>query len=333
MKADWKHAVKEWSHYPQEDGDRTGAALQSLLRAQNRIYTHLGAQGTEFLRLIKDTQPLEIFDPELEVVAARYSSHADDDKPGHMIVYGPRALTSPRSLFQTRTHEFVHAIHCQTLAAFQAIPGNKNSQVMLSPADACLLMELTERAAFTLECLFRIKQRQALRPTAELSPMEHGFLHSSKVTIPQYAKLCLQNMDLDRNGYTALMHYRDNALACYQAALLEREIDRKPENIVIARLSEDDIHAVGRLLGLDLFDPQPHFPAYSTATLTVTQQQELKLQDLENQMGITRHQDLPTLEEALNDIGYTPAQYLQEQRGLSKKSSHSPSSPLIPLCD
>lgn len=316
MKNDWKQAVREWNQYPQELRDREDTDLQGLLTTQNRIYTHLGPQGAEFLRLIESTRPLEVFDPELEVMAARYSSHADDSKPGHMIIYGPLALRSPGELFQTRTHEFVHAIHCHTLSMFQAIPGNRNSPVILSPADACLLMELTERAAFTIERLFRLKQRLALRPTAELSAMEHGFIHSPEVTIPQYAQLCLQNINLDQNGYTSLMHYRDSALASYQAALLDRDSTTGLEDITIAKLSNDDILAVGQLLGLNLFEPQPHIPAYSSATLAVNCQQNLKLQDLENQLGISRDQDLPTLREALTDIGYTPAQYLQEQRSL-----------------
>lgn len=319
MKDDWKRAIRAWNAYPAHEETIDVPALQRLLEAQNRIYSHLGSQGEEFLELMRLASPHESYDPELESMAARYDSHASEGALAHAITYGPLALRDPHGLFQTRTHEFVHAIHCHTLAPFQAIPGNHHSPVILSPADACLLMELAERAAFTIERLFKLKHKMALRPNAEVSAMEYGFLHSPDITIPQHAASYLENIALGHDNYTGLMYYRDMALDIYQADILRREQTSTAYPPVIARLSAADILATGHLLGLDLFAPQPFIPAYSTDSLPVTNQQDMKLQHLENWIGITRQQDLPTLAEALSDLGYTEEGYLREQQKLQKR--------------
>lgn len=299
------------------------AFLSDHIAQQEMIYSFMGDIGSHFLKEMTGLTVSEDADPDLDDMTARYSfSHAEPET-SQRILYGMPAFESPLSFFQARTHEFEHAIQHAQIPAMHAVPGNPATEIILSPRDYCLMMELMERAAFTCEKYLTTLFKKAVAPQSEFSPAEEAILQTPEITLPRFASIILEHTSC-YEAADALAFYHDKALRIYEQEIELRQERNPCEILTFARLDDDDIRMIGKRWGVDLFSPAPYIQPYNTGSLKLAPEASARLAWLENRLGFGNHENLLTLTEALVENGKCRAQFLSENLSRKKNNPECP---------
>lgn len=292
--------------------------LPRLIDEQNTLYSQMGPIGNSFIRDINALGVEEAIEPDLENLTACYSFAHEDTSLRPQIIYGVHAFVDDLAFFQARTHEFEHALQHAINPALHAIPGNPASDIILSPRDYCLIMELMERAAFTCEKYLSTLFKKAASPEGPFSAAEEAILQTPAVTLPQYASIILEYMPYEENQ-SALAYYHGKALEIYEQELDKRLNDKDSAGLTVVKLSPHDILSLGRRWGVDLFAKADFIQNYDVQNLKLTADQKMHAAYLDNVLGFGNHENLPTLEEELQERQSTSAEFLAYH--LARKST------------
>lgn len=242
------------------------------------------------------------------------------------IVYGPAALDERGNLFAARCHESLHAIQYSRAPIMHAVPYNTGAPVLLCPRDFALLVQLTERDTFA-------KQTWLASLAARARP-DIIFTDIMDATVPRLEELrgfpltfvqalailghqimeCIGPVDSD---LIYNQHYGHEALERYDAFLSLRENDIREGRCTLIRLEAQDLRDVSGAFGPVLMDGIPVPPP-------LLPQDREAIQRLNEQLGITDENNLPTMREALSARGLKPETLLPFSKNPVPDSPSSP---------
>lgn len=300
MEQDWRLATLGWAS-PIIDGHFDHQLFDKIKASQNNLYRQMGPQGLSFLAELQKANAREIYDPALTEARARYESP-------DLIRYGTLVFENRAAFFQARTHETEHAIQEMTCPAIHATPGNADSPLILAPRDFCLMMELMERAAASVDKFFQTKYLQLLHPDAIITVGEEAITENPQKFLPQYAGVTLEGTPIKAAGISALHYYHEFAITLYEQTLRARLEAGNVQGMTFVTLGKDNIAQLGDRLGISLFDPDK----YSVENMMLIPAHEKRLGSLDHWLRTGKRNNLYTLTEELAERGMTPEKFLQD---------------------
>ena len=240
------------------------------------------------------------------------------------ITYGPGAEESIAKLFSAMVHETTHALQKMKSAALHASPFNPDTKIIICPRDWVTLEERCEQDAYTKQAFFNSMLAVFLPDICEstkgdaVSAEEFDAIMEAAGNV-QDALISAARQSLGKSFYwdNANAEYRfkhniqDQALRNYQGGVIKRKSCNETGHIYV-RLEPEDIAAIGASCGPNVFGRDGVvLPEFLEKPVLLKQTQE-KLDDINKQCGITDADQLPTLTQALQQLGMTREQFIAQ---------------------
>jgi hypothetical protein len=316
---------------PRNTTDAAAARLMADIRIVDGWLEKLtdpvhGQVGAAFKKAVAATGCTEGIDTGLPYNAT-YNSFIYPPRDGqhsftNNIAYGGVSLTSLEKLFAARVHEFIHALQYTAAPALHADPFNDATDIVLCPEDYVLRKERLEQDAYVKGawlCRMAEVEHKEIADTMNQCPLPldaYAVAEKNTPTLADAFSRAAQSActapgkwfsDNDQD-FPATDAWADNALNEYRNIIASRL--KSGRTIVFVRLEDADIHAIGAAFGQNTFEKYPS-PATLHSPSTYTQEQIAALND---SLGITSRDALPTLAEALKTAGLTPEQFIEKSR-------------------
>jgi hypothetical protein len=216
--------------------------------------------------------------------------------------------------------------------ALHASPFNTNTPVIVCPRDWLILHQLAEQDAFTKESWLTSlmsKQDPAMAEASEkkpVSPRRFEEIRSRHTclrdTFREVADICMSRyFNTYENGEdgTFADYYHRYTLGHYEMNInLRQSGELGPQIPKLARLEDEDIRAVGRSFGLNIFENVSMQQLRDSIRLSP--ENEEYLQCLNEKLGITDESALKTLRQCLAEENISPQRFLE----LSKNNNLLP---------
>lgn len=238
------------------------------------------------------------------------------------IIYGPSAEEDLSKLFSSKVHEATHALQKMQSAALHASPFNPNTQIVICPSDWIVLEERCEQDAYVKQALFNsllAKQLSEVRRMTDNDPLsvktfERIRLDASNISnaLTEAARQALEKSfywDNPKAEYRFHHHYHDHALKNYEAGMKLRS-DNGESDLIIVRLEDEDILAIGQSCGPNPFGDGQLLPEF-TAKAKLMKSAQDKLDGILSTLKIKDESKLPALGEILSRLGLTRRQFIE----------------------
>jgi hypothetical protein len=292
----------------------------------------LGDIGRQFLDLAEKSgckQKIDIF---FTSCLADYCSFSYNPRGFvNQITYGPGAEESLARLFSAKVHETTHALQKMNSAALHASPFNPDTKIIICPRDWVMLEERCEQDSYTKQAYFNSLLAQFLPEVLEttrwdaLSVDDFTKIRDAASGIGE-ALIEAARQSLAKSFYSdnPASEYRfknsiqDQALKNYEAGIVKRRSCGE-SGWKFVRLEPEDIAAIGASCGPNIFGRNGVLPEFLEQPAMLAKTKE-KLAELDKSCGITNADQLPTLSEALKEIGLTREQFVAQayQKSLSR---------------
>lgn len=291
--------------------------------------------GRQFLDLATQSgckQKIDIF---FTSCLADYCSFSYKPPRGFVneITYGPGAEESIAKLFSAMVHETTHALQKMKSPALHASPFNPDTKIIVCPRDWVTLEERCEQDAYTKQAFFNCMLAAFLPEIMEdtkgdaLSAKEFEAIRAGAAdaqdALISAARQALGKSfywDSPNDEYRFKNNIQDQALKNYAAGIATRKSNNETGHIFV-RLEPEDIAAIGASCGPNIFGRDGVvLPEFLEKPALLPKSQK-KLDELNNQCGITDADQLPTLTQALQQLGMTREQFIAQAYN---RQAHAP---------
>lgn len=336
-KQDFHGAAKKPGSVPDSPAEMHKVLKQNLASAQVRLRglddpEHRLAGAECAVRMIRNNCKVALA-PEHDCLASYQSFSLHPARSGFIntITYGAVAAREPERLFAAMVHESAHAQQKRQAAALHASPFNPASKIIICPRDWMLLEERCEQDAYTRQVWMSsllAQQNPGLRALKVIdSALEIGHFEALRQgdtlggALRRAAEITLHKSyfwDNPDSPYRFVHHAQDHALQSYARALDIRH-GRGEDGFVFVRALPEDIHAIGRSFGPNVFGDDPSDPALLSGTKPLpdpvpgtgyAESTSRRLEALNARLGIGDEDRLPTLGAALAASGMTLERFM-----------------------
>lgn len=295
----------------------------------------LGDIGRQFLDLAEKSGVKQKIDIFFNNSLADYSSFSYNPRGFvNQITYGPGAEESLARLFSAKVHETTHALQKMLSPALHASPFNPDTKIIICPRDWITLEERCEQDSYTKQAYFNSLLAQFLPEVQETTRWDtlsvEDFTKIRDATpgigaaLIEAARQSLAKSfysDVPDSEYRFNNSIQDQALKNFEAGIKKRRSCGE-SGWTFVRLEPEDIAAIGASCGPNVFGQNGVLPEFLEKPVMVTKTQE-KLAEIDKSCGITNADGLPTLTEALREIGLTREQFIAQAY---KKNPPAPAS-------
>lgn len=259
---------------------------------------------------------------------AVYGSFAWPPKPGqrgfqNVISYGAIALQDMGKLFGARVHEYIHALQYRHAAALYADPFNDASPFVLSPQSYVLRKERLEQDAYAkgawLQSLLP-PENAAARAALDATPLgvdefvklraQHGSLAAALAAAARQASDC-EGYWLNGSEKSPARDLWHNVALREYRAIMQARAKKGLAPPVFVTLSAEGIAAIGDNVGPNPFRVDA---SLCGGPLQLSAANAALLQEIERECNVPDQASLPTLREALQGAGLSPADFICRSR-------------------
>jgi hypothetical protein len=295
----------------------------------------LGDIGRQFLELAAKSgvkQEINIF---FTSCLADYCSFNYDRGFVNEITYGPAAEESLPKLFSAKVHETTHGLQKMQSAALHASPFNRDTKIIICPRDWVTLEERCEDDSYTKQALFNSLLATFLpevRDNTKGDALSVEDFEKIRAGAPNIGEALVQaarqalNKSFFWDNPDAEKRFRNNiqaqALKNYEAGIAMRRHE-KETGWKFVRLEPEDIAAIGASCGPNIFGQNGVLPEFLKNPVMLPDEQK-KLAEIDKSLGITNADQLPTLGEALKEIGMTREEFIARAYKKSQPAQPSP---------
>lgn len=292
--------------------------------------------GRQFLDLATQSGVKQKIDIFFTSCLADYCSFSYRPPRGFVneITYGPGAEESIAKLFSAMVHETTHALQKMKSAALHASPFNPDTKIIICPRDWVTLEERCEQDAYTKQAFFNCMLAAFLPEILDstkgdaVSAKEFEMIRAGAVDAHQaLIEAARQSLgksfywDNPNAEYRFKNNIQDQALKNYGAGIAKRKSCNEAGHIYV-RLEPEDIAAIGASCGPNVFGKDGVLPEFLEKPLLLEKSQK-KLDELNRECGITDADQLPTLTQALQQLGMTREQFIAQAYNQQKPQAIS----------
>ena len=289
----------------------------------------LGSVGSKFLDCVQKSGCLEEIDIRYRGIATYTSFSLSGPKAfTNKLTYGPAAEEDLANLFPSKVHEAAHALQKMKSAALHASPFNRNTHIIICPRDWITLEERCEQDSYIKQAWFSSLLAENLPEIRNMSAFDalpvEAFekIRQSSANIAE-AVVEAARQSLARSYYSDNLDseyrfkhfYQDLALDNFDAGMKTRR-DKGESNFIFVRLEPEDIAAIGASFGPNSFGESMLLPEFAAQPVMLEKTRE-KLQNLNQKLGISDENALPTLGEILQTLGMSREDFIAASYGRS----------------
>lgn len=284
----------------------------------------LGDIGKQFLDLADKSGCKQTIDIFFTNCLADYCSFSYNPRGFvNEITYGPGAEESIAKLFSAMVHETTHALQKMNSAALHASPFNPDTKIIICPRDWVTLEERCEQDAYTKQAYFNTMLAEFLPEIKDKTKGDglsvatfeaiRGNAPNAGAALIEAARHALTKSfywDNPNAEYRFKNNIQDQALKNFAAGITKRKSCNETGHIFV-RLEPEDIAAIGASCGPNVFGSGFVLQEFLDKPVLLPKSQK-KLDELNKECGITDTDQLPTLTQALAQIGMTRQQFIAQ---------------------